>query len=191
LPEWSNLGVVGEPERAGSGASQPGLTVADFFYENMRMHADSDGCEALPDATARAAAEVLSLLCDETRLKIMWVLMQGSVSVGTIAELVDSRPSTVSQHLAKLRLAGIVEVRREGTFAYYRACDDHIYRILVDLLDHTTGSALPKPKGRSLERPAVVRARLATCPARHARVPAGAGSAYGRTKVDVIGCDGH
>ena len=31
----------------------------------------------------------------------------------------------------------MVDVRREGTFAYYRACDDHIIRMLVDLLDHT------------------------------------------------------
>jgi DNA-binding transcriptional ArsR family regulator len=92
----------------------------------------------LSDATARASADVLSLLADETRLKILWVVMQGSVSVGAIAELVEAKPPAVSQHLAKLRLAGMVEVRREGTFAYYQACDDHISRIVTDLVEHTS-----------------------------------------------------
>lgn len=92
----------------------------------------------LSDATARSAADVLSLLADESRLKILWVLGQGEVSVGALAELVGSKPSAVSQHLAKLRLAGMVEVRREGTFAFYRACDDHIERIVADLVAHTS-----------------------------------------------------
>lgn len=92
----------------------------------------------LPDATARSAADILSLLADESRLKILWVLGQGEVSVGALAELVGSKPSAVSQHLAKLRLAGMVEVRREGTFAFYRACDDHIERIVADLVAHTS-----------------------------------------------------
>lgn len=96
------------------------------------------GLPVLPDAIARGAAEILSLLSDETRLKILWVLMRGEISVGALAELVGAKPSAVSQHLAKLRLAGMVQVRREGTFAYYRACDDHIDRIVADLVAHTS-----------------------------------------------------
>jgi ArsR family transcriptional regulator len=92
----------------------------------------------LPDDTAAAAADSLRLLADDTRLKILWVLMHGEANVGAVADLVGANPPAVSQHLAKLRAAGMVEVRREGTFAYYRACDDHISRIVVDLIDHTS-----------------------------------------------------
>jgi DNA-binding transcriptional ArsR family regulator len=103
----------------------------------LRMHADRQGFEVLTEAIAVAAADSLALLADDTRLKILWVLMQGEANVGTVAELVGAKAPAVSQHLAKLRMAGMVEVRREGTFAFYRASDDHITRILVDLLDHT------------------------------------------------------
>jgi DNA-binding transcriptional ArsR family regulator len=101
------------------------------------MHAGKQRSGTLPDAAASAAADSLRLLADGTRLKILWVLMHEEANVGTLAELVGANPPAVSQHLAKLRAAGMVEVRREGTFAYYRACDDHISRIVTDLVDHT------------------------------------------------------
>ena len=107
------------------------------MVDYLRMHADRQGFEVLTEAIAVAAADSLALLADDTRLKILWVLMQGEANVGTVAELVGAKAPAVSQHLAKLRMAGMVEVRREGTFAFYRASDDHITRILVDLLDHT------------------------------------------------------
>jgi DNA-binding transcriptional ArsR family regulator len=101
------------------------------------MHADKQHADVLTGPVASAAADSLALLADDTRLKILWVLMQDEANVGTIAELVGAKPPGVSQHLAKLRMAGMVDVRREGTFAFYRASDEHISRILVDLLEHT------------------------------------------------------
>ncbi|WP_276320637.1 ArsR/SmtB family transcription factor, partial [Phytoactinopolyspora endophytica] len=49
----------------------------------------------------------------------------------------------VSQHLAKLRLAGLVESRREGTFIYYHAADTHVRQLLEQALfhaDHAKGA---------------------------------------------------
>jgi DNA-binding transcriptional ArsR family regulator len=92
----------------------------------------------LADGTARAAATSLALLADDTRLKILWVLMQGEHHVNALAALVGAKAPAVSQHLSKLRLAGMVSVRREGTYAYYRACDDHISRIVSLLVEHTS-----------------------------------------------------
>ncbi|BCB89301.1 ArsR/SmtB family transcription factor [Phytohabitans suffuscus] len=54
------------------------------------------------------AAEGFRLLADPTRIKILWVLLQGESSVACLAELVGAAPTAVSQHLAKLRLAGLV-----------------------------------------------------------------------------------
>nr|WP_238992994.1 metalloregulator ArsR/SmtB family transcription factor [Jiangella aurantiaca] len=44
--------------------------------------------------------------------------------------------SAVSQHLAKLRLSGLVRSRREGTFVYYHAADTHVRQLLEQALFH-------------------------------------------------------
>ena len=42
----------------------------------------------------------------------------------------------VSQHFSKLRLAKLVQARKEGTFAFYSAADDHVARLLAEALYH-------------------------------------------------------
>jgi DNA-binding transcriptional ArsR family regulator len=89
------------------------------------------------------AADSFRMLSDPTRLKILWALLQGESNVGCLAELVDASPTAVSQHLAKLRLAGLVQSRRDGTFIYYSAADHHVQRLLSEGLwhaEHATGS---------------------------------------------------
>lgn len=46
------------------------------------------------------------------------------------------RPIAISQHLAKLRLAGLVNGRREGTFVYYSAVTEHAAELLNQALFH-------------------------------------------------------
>ncbi len=101
------------------------------------------------------AAEGFRLLADPTRIKILWALLQGESSVACLAELVGVAPTAVSQHLAKLRLAGIVRGRREGTFVYYSAADVHVKHLLAEALfhaDHTdhTDRDLPDHPGHNL-----------------------------------------
>lgn len=100
---------------------------------------------AVPDEEhARIAADSFRMLSDPTRVKILWALLQGESSVGSLAELVQSSTTAVSQHLSKLRLAGLVDSRREGTFIYYSATDGHVHRLLAEALshaEHTTGVA--------------------------------------------------
>lgn len=67
------------------------------------------------------AAESFRLLADPTRIKILWVLLQGESSVASLAELVGAAPTAVSQHLAKLRLAGLVRGRRGPCRGRHRA----------------------------------------------------------------------
>ena len=93
---------------------------------------------------ARVAADSFRMLADPTRVKILWALLQGETSVSSLAELVQSSPTAVSQHLAKLRLAGLVDSRRDGTFIYYSATDAHVHRLLAEALshaEHATGTA--------------------------------------------------
>ncbi|KAB2352373.1 ArsR/SmtB family transcription factor [Actinomadura rudentiformis] len=112
--------------------------------------------EALPDfdmpneEQAHLAAESFRLLADPTRIKILWALLQGESSVACLAELVGANPTAVSQHLAKLRLAGLVKGRREGTFVYYSAANVHVQRLLDEALfhaDHTDRGLPDHPDG--------------------------------------------
>jgi DNA-binding transcriptional ArsR family regulator len=82
------------------------------------------------------AAETFRLLADPTRMKVLWALLQGESSVTCLADLVGATPTAVSQHLAKLRLAGLVRGRREGTFIYYSAANGHVQRLLQQALFH-------------------------------------------------------
>lgn len=82
------------------------------------------------------AAETFRMLADPTRIRVLWALLQGESSVACLAELAGAAPTAVSQHLAKLRLAGLVKGRREGTFIYYSAADEHVRRLLGQALFH-------------------------------------------------------
>lgn len=89
-----------------------------------------------PDGAINQAAASLRLLADPSRMKILWALAQSESNVICLAELAGVSPTGVSQHLAKLRLAGLVTTRREGTFVFYSVGDRHVARLLVAAVDH-------------------------------------------------------
>ena len=89
---------------------------------------------------ARLAAETFRLLADPTRIKILWALLQGESSVSNLATLAGVSQTSVSQHLTKLRLAGLVRGRKEGTFVYYSAADVHVHALLTEALFHADHS---------------------------------------------------
>lgn len=101
------------------------------------------------DAEVKAAADALRLLADPTRVKMLWALLQGELPVTRLAELVGAAPTAVSQHLAKLRLAGLVESHRQGTYVYYSASDPRVRAILTEAFAraHHGGAAGPAPRG--------------------------------------------
>ncbi|RIQ11392.1 ArsR/SmtB family transcription factor [Jiangella rhizosphaerae] len=100
------------------------------------MHESIDGFDLPAADQVERAAAALRMLSDPTRLKLMWALLQGESSVNCLADLVGASPSAVSQHLAKLRLSGLVISRREGTFVYYHAADTHVRQLLEQALFH-------------------------------------------------------
>lgn len=90
-----------------------------------------------PDSARLAEATgVFALLSDATRLHLLWLLAQGESDVGTLAEHCDASRTAVSQHLAKLRLAGLVETRREGRHVHYSLRDGHLRRLVMEALSH-------------------------------------------------------
>ncbi len=81
-----------------------------------------------------AAAAILRMLADPTRLRIVWALLHGEHSVNDLADHVGAQPAAVSQHLAKLRLSGLVEVRRDGNRMFYAANNEHVRRLAAEAL---------------------------------------------------------
>lgn len=94
------------------------------------------------------------MLADATRVRILWLLLHEELSVGDLAERVAKAPASVSQHLAKLRMARLVRTRREGTTIFYRLDNDHIARLITDAV-HNAEHAGPGVPGHHRGDPAV------------------------------------
>lgn len=88
--------------------------------------------DRLPDDQAGLIVEVFRMLADTTRIQILWALTTGERSVNDLAEHVGKPAPSVSQHLAKLRMARLVRTRREGTQVIYRLENDHVRQLVVD-----------------------------------------------------------
>ncbi|MPZ27435.1 MAG: metalloregulator ArsR/SmtB family transcription factor [Micromonosporaceae bacterium] len=100
------------------------------------------------DARVEAATVMLRLLADRTRLRLMWLLCHGEHDVTTLVEAVGVARPAVSQHLAKLRLAGLVSTHRAGRRVLYAARHGHIRRLVTEALhaaEHELSGALDHP----------------------------------------------
>ncbi len=69
---------------------------------------------------AADASALLKQLSNANRLLLLCNLAEGEKTVGKLAEIVGLSPSALSQHLAKLRAAGLVECDKRGQMIYYR-----------------------------------------------------------------------
>jgi DNA-binding transcriptional ArsR family regulator len=104
------------------------------------------GQDAPNDDQVDAAVHLLSLLADETRLRLLWALSVREFDVKTLVRMVGSTKTSTSQHLARLREAGLVAVRREGRRAIYRAQGGHVRKLLKQALsqaDHQVSRIPP------------------------------------------------
>ena len=112
----------------------------------MRAHehlaAASAGHQPHHDDRYLVAAEVLRHLADPTRLHLLR-LLGSEQDVTTLTRQVSASRSSVSQHLGRLRLAGLVRVRRDGRRMLYRITSDHVATLVQEVLeyaDHTVRS---------------------------------------------------
>lgn len=94
-----------------------------------------------------AAADTFSMLASPARLHLVWLMSTGRFDVGTLAARVGLSLPTTSQHLRKLRLAGIVAAAREGRHSYYTVEDPHVLSVVEQIFEHIApdGSLAPDP----------------------------------------------
>lgn len=95
----------------------------------LRMNADKS---PLGDDQAALVVEVFRMLADATRVRVLWALTGGELSVNELADHVGKPAPSVSQHLAKLRMARLVKTRREGTTVYYSLENEHVEQLVTD-----------------------------------------------------------
>lgn len=86
-------------------------------------------CDPSAEVLAEAAA-AFGLLASSARLHLVWALAQGESDVSGLAERVGGALPAISQHLAKLKLAGLVRSRREGRRVVYLVDDPDVVTIV-------------------------------------------------------------
>jgi len=96
-----------------------------------------DGSTPTPEVLAQASA-AFGLLASPIRLHIVWILATGDCDVSGLAEQVGGSLPAVSQHLAKLKLAGLVRARREGHRQVYLVDDPQVVAIVQSMINHLT-----------------------------------------------------
>jgi DNA-binding transcriptional ArsR family regulator len=95
------------------------------------MHADNS-TGRLPEDQVNLVVEVFRMLADATRVQVLWTLTDREMAVNELAEHVGKPAPSVSQHLAKLRMARLVRTRREGTTIFYSLENDHVRQLVID-----------------------------------------------------------
>jgi|SRR5262245_23666785 ArsR family transcriptional regulator len=101
------------------------------------------------------AVAALSALAQDNRLDVFRLLVRAGpegMAAGQIAEALDLAPNTLTFHFDRLRMAGLVTVRREGRSMIYAAGYDRMNALLAYLTEHCCQGASCKP-GRKTSPP--------------------------------------
>jgi ArsR family transcriptional regulator len=82
----------------------------------------------------RDLTQIFKLLSDETRLRIlMYLIREGELHVTALCERLQQSQPAVSHHLALLRVAGLIEPRRDGKHNFYSVRRIYFQRIIAEL----------------------------------------------------------
>lgn len=90
---------------------------------------------------AAELAETFHLLGDANRLRLVLACLDEPVSVQALADGLGLSPSLASHHLRLLRAARLMRAERRGRQVFYRAADEHVRRMLADMIEHVQEDA--------------------------------------------------
>lgn len=94
--------------------------------------------EELDEEILLTVSQTFKALGDPTRIRILHLLSERECSVTEISETLNLKQSTVSHQLAVLKSLRLVKFRREGTTIFYSHDDDHVIKILQQMIDHAS-----------------------------------------------------
>ena len=98
------------------------------------------------------AVTALAALAQDNRLDVYRLLVEAGpegMPAGDVARALDLAPNTLTFHFDRLRIAGLVTVRREGRSMIYAAQFDTMNRLLGYLTDQCCGGQPEKCAPRS------------------------------------------
>ena len=126
--------------------------LSERYY--LRMNADNQvGTTPLAEDHADLVVEVFRMLADATRVQLLWALIGGELPVNDLAARVGKPAPSVSQHLAKLRMARLVRTRRDGTQVFYRLENEHVGQLVADAVynaEHAAGGVPAHHRGEAV-----------------------------------------
>lgn len=96
-------------------------------------------------AQVDAAVVSFAMLADPTRVRILWALRSGTCDVASLAAAAGCRPTVASQHLSKLRLAGLVQGTRDGRQVFYQLRGGHVRNLLQEAMFHADHQLTGEP----------------------------------------------
>jgi len=92
--------------------------------------------DPLTDEQVVEMAELLRLLSEPTRLRVLLACLSQPASVGEIAMRANLPRGLASHHLRLLRAGRFLRTTRNGKQIIYEPCDDRVFCILADLISH-------------------------------------------------------
>lgn len=102
------------------------------------------------DAQAQAVSDLLGHLANPVRLRVICRLKHGEASVAELLRILNVSQSSLSQHLARLRNAGLVATRRQSKSIYYRLTSDDMEALVCSLIRiYCAGRDYPAPMPQS------------------------------------------
>lgn len=107
-------------------------------HDDPRRPLDFDEAEAL--------AESIRAFGTGSRLRLLWALLDGDMTVDELAERAELSQSAASHQLRLLRQSRLVAVRRSGRHAHYRLFDHHVVDLLAALRHHHEHVNPPAPE---------------------------------------------
>lgn len=106
----------------------------------------------LEDQQIAELAELLRMLGEPTRLRVLLACLAEPASVGEIAARVDIPRSLVSHHLRMLRASRFLRSTRNGKQMIYSPVDDRVRCILEDLVEHVVEQPNKTGDGQRVRR---------------------------------------
>ncbi len=107
--------------------------------ENPDIHEAllSSVMERMPDENMLIdLSDLFKMFSDHSRLKILYALYLGEMSVCDLANMLEMSQSAVSHQLRLLRGAELVKFRREGKSVFYSLDDEHVAQIIHMGMSH-------------------------------------------------------
>jgi ArsR family transcriptional regulator len=102
--------------------------------ENVAEHADKlrkTADELMSAESAAKKGKVFKALADETRLRILGLLMAREMCVCEVMVALDLTQPTASHHLGILENVGLVKHRKEGKWVFYSLSEPSLIRNLL------------------------------------------------------------